>query len=380
LTSILPAPRHLLVRLPNPLGDAVLATPALRALRRALPDTQITWAGGPAALAALSGLPDRDGVMPVAGRFRHGLLAPFRAGRMWRRAGPDAILLLTNSFSSALAARLARAGTVVGVRLHGRGLLLDRVVEQPCVVEQQGVVEQPCVVEQPGVVEQPRAGRGLQPRPMTRLYLDLVEPFGARDDGERPRLVVESFDEECAARRLSDAASGTAWLAVNPGAAFGPTKILPAARLAEAVRLVRARTGLVPLVLCGPGEERLAEEVAARIGPPVRSTHERPPDVGELKGLLVRARVLLTTDAGPRHVAEALGVPTAVVMGPTDPRWTAGSRAVVVRKEGLPCLGCHRRTCPIGHPCMETLDPGRIADAVLSALGADPPGGGSEGV
>jgi hypothetical protein len=58
-------------------------------------------------------------------------------------------------------------------------------------------------------------------------------------------------------------------------------------------------------------------------------------------------------------------------MGPTDPGWTTGDEALatVVRKEGLECLGCHLRTCPIGHPCMETLDPSVVAAACLARLG-----------
>jgi heptosyltransferase-2 len=212
---------------------------------------------------------------------------------------------------------------------------------------------------------------------MTRMYLDLAAPFGARDDGGPPELVVEPYDHERAERRLARAPGRGPWLGVNPGAAFGPAKIYPPERVAAAVAAVCRTNGLAPLVLCGPGEEALGGRVAGLLGAGTVSTHERPPDVAELKALLVRCAVLLSTDAGPRHVAEALGVPTAVLMGPTDPRWTAGSPGVVVRQEGLPCLGCHRRTCPIGHPCMETLEPEAVASALRRALASreGPPGG-----
>ena len=83
-------------------------------------------------------------------------------------------------------------------------------------------------------------------------------------------------------------------------------------------------------VLCGPGEEELGRSVhrllreptALHDRPPRVGTHEAVPDLGELKALIARCDVLATTDAGPRHVAEALGVPTVVWMGPTDPRWS----------------------------------------------------------
>jgi heptosyltransferase-2 len=337
MTGTLSAPRRLVVRLPRPLGDAVMATPAL-------PETRIAWAGGPAALKALEGLPWRDDEMPLAGPMADGPRAPWRAARMLRRLGADATLLLPNSFSSALAARLARIPVRAGTALHGRGFLLTRAVEVP-----------------------EREGR-LAPRPMRAHYLDLAAAFGARDDGCGTELRTTAFDERAADRRLRDVEPGRRLFGVSPGAAFGRTKVYPPARLGAAVRSVREDTGALPLVVCGPGEEELADAVARAAGPPCLATVADPPDVGELKALLRRCSLVLATDAGPRHVAEAFGVPTVVVMGPTEPAWGLGGPATLVRNESLPCLGCHRTTCPIGHPCMEGLDPGLVAAACVHRL------------
>jgi lipopolysaccharide heptosyltransferase II len=348
--GVLPAPRHLVVRLPRPLGDAVMATPALRALRAALPSTRITWAGAPAATRALEGLPWRDDAMPLAGPMDRGVLAPWRAARLLRPLGADATLILPNSFATALAARLARIPVRVGTPLHGRALLLTR----------------PVIV--------PTKGAGLAPRPMREHYLDLVAVFGARDDGRGTELATTDFDESRAQARLKDVEPGTRLLAVNAGASFGPTKVYPPDRLARAVSLVREEAGVLPLVLAGPGEEALARAVAEALWPPYLSVHDDPPDVGELKALLRRATLLLTTDAGPRHVAEAFGVPTVAVLGPTDPRWGAGGPSTVVRNEAVPCLGCHLRACPIGHPCMLELEPEQVARACLDRLSSPIPG------
>ena len=350
-------PRHLIVRLPNPLGDAVMATPALRALRTALPSTRITWAGNRAASQALEGLPWRDDVTPLAGPMAHGVLAPWRAGRHLRRLGADAILLLPNSFSSALAARLARIPVRAGTPLHRRGLLLSHRVSLPLDAKGQ-----------------------LAPRSMRAHYLELAAPFGARDDGRGTALATTLHDRERAARRLAKVPADALLVGVNAGASFGPSKVWPPRLVGEALRHLRAKTGALPLVLAGPGEEGLARAVAEAAGTPVVSTHDAPPDVGELKALLQRCRLLLTTDAGPRHVAEALGVPTVVWTGPTDPRWGEGGRAEVLRVEGLPCLACHEPECPIeGHPCMERLEPARVAEAAEKLLGAAASEGRSAG-
>ena len=333
-----PAPRHLLVRLPNPLGDAVMATPALRALRLALPDTRITWVGKRAALAALDGLDDRDDVAPIA--KPEGWKEPLRTGEAWRELAPDAVLLLPHSFSSAVAGRKSGASRRTGWGGRHRRPLLSEPV--------------PLALEDGRLVK----------RPMTAMYLDLVAPYGARDDGEGPRVVVTPYDARRAARRLGP--KERAYLALNPGAAFGPTKVYPPERLAKAARLVCKQADLTPLVLCGPGEEALAEETAKALRMPHVSTHERPPDVGELKGLIERSTALITTDTGPRHLARALDVTTVVIMGPTDPLWTDGDDAHLVCNVTLDCLGCHHRECPIDHPCK--LEPERVAETTLHAL------------
>lgn len=336
------APRHLVVRLPNPLGDAVMAVPALRALRAALPDTRITWAGRRAPNAVLEGLPYRDDVMPLEGRTARGRAAAAQL----RRLGADATLLLPGSLSSAVAARVARTPVRVGVPGDGRRWLLTHAVDVP---------------------RDPDAPGKPLPRPMTEHYLALAAPFGARPDDVGVELRTTAFDEERVDRRFRDVADGVVLLGVNPGAAFGETKILPPETIAAAVRAIREEFDVLPVVLCGPGERVLGEATAAAIGDCL-SVHDDVPDIGELKALVRRLAVLVSADAGPRHVAEALGTKVVVWMGPTDPRWSGHSAASVVRNEALDCLACHLKRCPIGLPCMKALDPMQLASATRALL------------
>jgi heptosyltransferase-2 len=333
------------VRLPNPVGDVVLATPALRALRAALPAARIVWSGRPPALALLDGLPERDAVHEIAPDLDGAWSGPARLGRAWRDLGADAVLLLPGSRSSAKAAAASGAAVRAGYATHGRASGLTHAWPSP-------------------TTDARRA-----PVPMRAWYLGLVAPFGARDDGQGLRLATTPAGEAAALARLARAGLREgAFFAVNPGAAFGPSKVYPPRLLSTAVARVREATGLVPLVLCGPGEEALAAQVAALVGPPVASTDAEVARLPELKSLLARAALCVTTDTGPRHVAAAFRVPTVVLIGPTDPTWGAGddATATVVRVDGLWCLGCHLRTCPVGHPCMERLDPAAVAEACVA--------------
>jgi heptosyltransferase-2 len=336
------------VRLPNPAGDVVLSTPVLRALRTALPGARITWAGRPAGLALLEGLLERDDVFPLVGPFGPGALAPWRTGRAWRRLGADAVLCLPNSWSSALAARASGAAVRIGYARRGRGFLLTHGLEQP-----RGADDR------------------LDPEPMGERYHRLAALLGAVPDGRPARLVVTPEGERLARARLARASAAGPFLGVSPGAAFGPSKVYPPRLLAEAAAGIAKEAGLRCLVLCGPGEEALAKDVAARLPAGTVSTHDAPARWPEAKSLLSRCALLLTPDAGPRHVAAALGVPAVVVMGPTHPGWTRGDEhlVTVVRREDLPCLACHEKVCPVqGHPCMETLAPSVVARAGLERL------------
>lgn len=347
------APRRVLVVLPRPLGDAVMAEPALRAVRATWPKAWIAWGGTRSGLEALAGLSTRDAVLPLGAavgrrwRTRRRVVAQVRALQF------DTALLLPNSVSSAFEAWLARIPRRVGT---GLSFLRRRLVTE--------------------VVQVPLDARGkLAPRSMVDHYMDLAVAGGATRTPSRPRLVVEPFDRERAAIWLASVEHDRPLLGVQPGAAFGPSKRLPPPVLASAVKRLAQEDGWKPLVLVGPGEESLGAALVEAIGPDALATHARPPDVGLLKGLLARLGALVSADAGPRHMAEALGVPVVVFMGPTDPRWGGGGEARVVRREDLQCLGCHRRTCPLHHhACLAELDPMLLVEAVRAATRARPGG------
>jgi heptosyltransferase-2 len=320
-----------------------MAAPALRALRRRFPDAEIQLLGRRFFEDLFADSDLHRTFIPLPG-------GPGRADaerEAIRAAEPEIAVILPHSFRSAVAPWRARVPVRIGYAREGRARLLTHALRPH------------------------RVGSAIAPVPMHYQYLELVGVLGAEGSPEDGDLGVGEAAVASAAAWLAERGigPGEAPIALNPGASFGPSKVYPPELLASAA--VRARSaGLGPLVvLCGPGEESLAREVADRIGPPVASAADAPPPLGTLKGILARSRALITTDAGPRHLATALGVPSVVLMGPTDPRFTAAKleRTAILRRD-VPCGPCHRRVCPLDHRCLREISPTEVVEALTDLL------------
>jgi len=341
-------PQRILVRAPTWLGDAVMATPALRALRAAWPNAQITLEGPPAVGALLRGLPSFDRFLPDPGR---GLRATLARARAIRRSRFDWAVLLPDSPRAALGPYLARVPRRAGYARDPlrRSLLTDALEAQH--------------------------GRRIA-LAMTERYLRITRHLGCADRGDRLELAVDPEAEDRLSRRLlaHGVASDAKLLVVAPGAAFGPAKRWPPGHFAAAAELIARRLGLLPVIATAAPEARLARAVAGALR--VRGVALVDPalDLEGFKALVARAALVLGNDSGPRQVAVALGRPAVVVMGPTDPGHSAqhlGRQRVL--RHAVACSPCGLRRCPIDHRCMTRLEPARALAAAEELLSLPPP-------
>jgi heptosyltransferase-2 len=338
-------PRAVLVRAPNWVGDAVMATPALRALRAAQPQARIVVLGRPGIGVLLRGLRSFDAFLPDPGR---GLRAAGGLVRALRRERFDWAVLLPDSVRAAWPARAAGIPLRAGyARDPLRRLLLTHPLEPPS-----------------------ENGRRV-PIPMVERYARIVRALGCPDLGTGLDLAL---DEDAALRLAKDLeARGVGaeepLLAVTPGASFGASKLWPPDHFAAACDRLARLHGLRPVLAPGPGEEALAARIAqaATCAPVLLAAP--PLDLAGLKALVARSALVLTNDTGPRQIAVALGRPAIVLMGPTDPRHTAVNleRQAVLR-EPVACSPCHHKSCPIDHRCMTRLDPERVVQAARALL------------
>jgi len=341
-----PAPCSILVRLPNWVGDALMATPALRALRCAHPEAEISVAAGTPLAALLRGLDSVDRWLSTEGSGARPLLRHARALAAHRF---DWAVLLPDSVHVALAPWLARVPLRVGyARDRLRRALLTRALAPP----------------------QTEDGRRL-PISMIERYLRITRALGCADAGIELDLPLDSLACERVVKRLALAGVGETepFVVVSPGASFGASKLWPPEHFAAACDGLRAARGLRAVLAPGPGEEAVARAIAARARVAPLVLDAPVTTLPELAALVARSKLVLTNDTGTRHIAVALGKPVISLLGPTDPRHTAHllERQRVLR-EPVECSPCHLKVCPIDHRCMQRLAPERVLAAAGELL------------
>jgi heptosyltransferase-2 len=327
--------RRVLVRCPNWLGDTVMAVPTLRALKGAVPAAEI-WCRGPWVGTLLESEPAVDQRL----RWEHGWRAHARAVGELRAARVDLAVILPNSFGTALEARLAGIRWRVGYAGDGRAGLLTHALPP-----------------------------ALAPLHQVEAYLRLLEPLGVRVADRIPSLHVSVPRREEARQLLArvGVAPGGATVGIQLGAAFGPSKLWPADRLAALATRLGA-CGVPTVFLGGPGAVPLLRAVEEALGtPPRHLVAQDHPAV--LPALLAELGVLVAPDSGPAHVGAAVGVPVVTLFGPTDPRLTRplGAQHAALWQRPA-CAPCFRPHCPIDHRCMRGLPLDQVVGAVLERL------------
>ncbi len=333
-----------MVRLPNWVGDAVIAVPALRELRRVLARAQITFVARPWVSGLFDGEGLADRVIPVddARGFGESAKQFIRARRRLGRERFDLAVLLQNAFGAALLARASGARVVAGYPTDARRLLLNLPV-------------------------------GFEPNYKSRhqvfYYLNIAAHLERAMSGEsrvdfdspHPWLKATEEQKESAQRLLSRSSSASLTLherlvAINPGATNSRAKQWSAERFAETADRLAARDGFRAVIVGTAGDIQAANEVASRMRTPALVLAGQT-SIAELKGVLACSSLVISNDTGTAHVSAALGVPTVVVFGPTDHTSTRpfSDMAAVVRHQ-VECSPCMLRDCPIDHRCMTRVE------------------------
>jgi heptosyltransferase-2 len=335
---------------PNLIGDTVMATPTLRAIRRCFPDATITGVIKARVAPVLDGLPWFDELIRFDPRSADRRERTRSVVRRLRREHFDVAVLLPNSFRSALIAWLADIPRRIGYAYSGRSFLLTERLYPV----------------------RDASGRRL-PTPIVGTYLQLARRLGCRVDSIRTELATTADDEAAAdgAWRALGLDATERVVCINSGGAFGPAKSWPDESFAELARRLAGIADVSILVLCGPAEREKARAIVRLAGHPrVVSLAEEQLGIGLSKACVRRSALLITTDSGPRHFAAAFNTPVITLFGPTHIAWTRTYHPQAWHLfQPMPCGPCQCPVCPEGHHrCMRELAPERVLQAALRAL------------
>ncbi len=354
--------------MPNWIGDAVMATPALSALGRLFPDAEITVLAKPWVSPVVRSHPDVSALVEYKPESPLALPERIRLIMEIRKKGFDLGVLFTNSIDSAITFKASGIPMICGYSADGRGFLLDMAVP---------------------VSERKRK------RHEVYYYLGLVRqlaekvPHGAANlyDDVRPSLVIcpEREAAEFAdnlLRRAGEKNGGISILAgFNPGAAYGPAKCWPVEKFRILAKKIFLNMPRAMILVFGTENEK---EIAARI---CEGHEERclnlagRTSLAQAVALIDRLDVLVTNDSGLMHVAAGLQTPLVALFGSTNPVTTGpwSDKSAVVRLE-LECSPCLERRCPDGaFECMNGITVDMVFEAVARQLSGLPDGGERNG-
>ena len=344
---------RIMIRATNWVGDAVLALPTLRAVRKRFPDAQIAVVARPYVADLYRDQRICDELIPYdskgvhrGGRGRAAMAAHLRARKF------DVALLLQNAFDAAWLAWRAGIPKRIGYGRDGRSLLLTNAVAVP----------------RPGEI----------PRHEKFYYLELLRRAGWIDrleNDEHISLRVPDDEKHRAMQKLLQAGARPQALriAVGAGASYGSAKCWPPQRFARALNDFCAEFDADVVLFGTPQELPVSAAMARDLRYPCVDLTGRT-SVAELPSLLSQCHLFLGNDSGAMHVAAAVGLPVVAVFGPTDPLGTAPvtPRVTIVQQKPY-CSPCFLRRCPTDHRCMLAVSPETVADALrlqFSALAA----------
>ncbi len=344
-------PKRLGVFLPNWIGDVVMATPALRALRKLVgPSGQLVGVMRPHVAEVLAGTHWLDEIILYSKYLKHPQHNLNTAQRQLRALNLDCAVLFTNSLRTAWMAWRGGARERIGYVGDFRALLLTKRLKQI-----------------------DRDSDDL-PVPTIDSYLRLAEAAGCAPESPHLELATRPEDERGADAlwKRFGLPDGNQVVVLNSGGAFGSTKHWPAEHFAKLAQRIVAERGLSVLVHCGPAERDDAARIVALAGDHRivgMSELDRLP-IGLAKACVRRSRILVSTDSGLRFFGIAFGKPVVSLFGPTAPEAT---RTHYDRETclslSLDCQPCVERACPLGHHrCMRDLSVDRVFAAVVSQL------------
>lgn len=337
-------PKKIIVRMPNWIGDLVMATPVLADLRKAFPQAHITAL----CRAPHSELLEKDAHINELFSFhkirgfghrnqKKDIVQRLRKGKY------DLGILLTNSFSSAWWFWQGQVARRIGYKGEFRSLFLTDALPLPKEVTTQHLV---------------------------LSYKILLEPLGIPVSDSRPSLYL--LEKELGKARDLLAKMGVKKdqiiVGINPGAAYGSAKCWLPERFREVTDKLLENPSITIIYFGDQNTEPLINQICHGLSERVINLAGLT-SIRELCCLIKLCSILLTNDSGPMHIAAAVGTPLVALFGSTNDTATGPYKTGIVIHKHVECSPCYKRVCPIDFRCMKRIEAHEVLDHILKVLG-----------
>jgi len=346
---------EILVWLPSPIGDAILCTPALRAIRKHFKTCKITFFATDVVRSVLSPSSFNDKWLELNDNN------PFAIAKKLKEHKFTYAILFKNSFASALAVYLAGIPWRIGYARQWRGFLLtDKLYPQRLPARRFSGQKRS------------RGGK-FKPASMVEYYLAIALWLGCKTTERNLELLIDPEEKHGLSDKLPEVLNPDGPLVVIvPGGAFGPSKCWSSLKFAQtAGRLITKYNATVVISVAPESvETQIAKEICSSSKHKLINLAETPLSLGELKALFSIADLVISNDTGPRHIAIALGRKVITLFGPNDPIWTDTNYENEIQIIGnVHCTPCSKPKCNKSeHLCMESISVEMVCEAAKELL------------
>lgn len=337
------SPENIIVRMPNWLGDLVMATPILEELRKKFPQAKITAMCQANTAPLLENNPYINEIFSYnrpsgwIHRSQHTVIID-----SLKKGKYDLGILLTNSFSSAWWFWRGDVKNRIGFKGNLRSCLLDYPISFPANLENQHLV---------------------------KTYKQLLTPLGVTSSYSVPKLFLSENEKEAAWQLLQKQNIEKfkhVIIGINPGAAYGSAKCWPPERFKEITQRLLNNPEYRILYFGDNKGSPLVQEICQEFPQNVINLAGKT-NIRELMALIHCCNAILTNDSGPMHIASALHVPLVALFGSTNDTKTGPLDGTVIHKH-VKCSPCYKRVCPIDFKCMKQISVDEVYSEIEKIL------------
>lgn len=336
--------RRILIRSTNWVGDAVMTTPAVQAVRENFPDAEITILAKPWVTPVFWNNPHINRIETYDAKGLHrGWTGKLRLAGGLRRQHFDLAVLFQNAFEAALLAFLAGIPRRLGYDTDGRRCLLTHPV---------------------------KTDPGLKRIHEVHYYLSILDRVGLEQTESPSTLFLTASEREQARSTFAEFGLGGEgpMVGICPGATYGSAKRWFPERYGALGDRIFERYGAEIVIFGGPGEESVGQKVCEAMRARCINLCART-TLRQAMAAIEQCDLFVTNDSGLMHVAAALEVPVIAIFGSTNPVTTgprsANSQIVRVAASCSPCL---KTECPEDHRCMRAVSVDRVYEAAEKVL------------